>query len=68
MKKKLIRIANQIYSLEQKIQNNQNVLENMQKMEELADRLSQDELWEVNKYLEEKISKQPLWQQIKFLL
>lgn len=60
MKKKLIRIANQIYSLEQKIQNNDNVLENMQKMEELADQLSQDELWEVNKYLEEKISKQPL--------
>lgn len=60
MKKKLIRIANQIYSLEQKIQNNENVLENMQKMEELADQLSQDELWEVNKYLEEKISKQPL--------
>lgn len=60
MKKKLIRIANQIYSLEQKIQNNENVLENMQKMEELADQLSQDELWEVNKYLEEKISKQSL--------
>ena len=60
MKKKLIRIVNQIYSLEQKIQNNENVLENMQKMEELADQLSQDELWEVNKYLEEKISKQPL--------
>ena len=60
MKKKLIRIANQIYSLEQKIQNNENVLENMQKMEELADQLSQDELWEVNKYLEEKMNKRPL--------
>lgn len=60
MKKKLIRIANQIYILEEKIQSGENMTENMEKMEELISSLSSDDLWEVNKYLEEKMQRKPL--------
>lgn len=60
MKKKLIRVANQIYILEGKIQSGENMYENMEKMEELTKSLSQDELWEVNNYLEEKMKKFPV--------
>ena len=60
MKKKLIRIANQIYALEEKIQAGDNMAENMEKMEELTNSLSQEDLWEVNKYLEEKMQRRPL--------
>lgn len=60
MKKKLIRVANQIYALEEKLQAGDNMVENMKKMEELTSSLSQDDLWEVNKYLEEKTLKRPL--------
>ena len=56
MKKKLIKIANQILTLEQKLQNGENMSENMEKMETLTSSLSQEELWEVNAYLEEKLS------------
>ena len=55
MKKKLIKIANQILTLEQKLQNGENMNENMAKMEELTNSLSEKELWEVNAYLEEKL-------------
>lgn len=60
MKKKLIRVANQIYILEEKIQSGENMTENMEKMEELISSLSSDDLWEVNKYLEEKMQRKPL--------
>ena len=60
MKKKLIRVANQIYALEEKIQAGENMAENMEKMEELTNSLSQEDLWEVNKYLEEKMQRRPL--------
>jgi hypothetical protein len=60
MKKKLIRVANQIYALEEKIQLGENMAENMEKMEELISSLSQEDLWEVNKYLEEKMQRKPL--------
>ena len=60
MKKKLIRIANQIYSFEEKIQAGENVQENMQKIEKLVESLSQDEIWEINAYLEDKIKRRPL--------
>lgn len=53
MKKKLIKIANQIITLEQKLQNGENMQENMEKMEKLTNSLSQCELWEVNAYIEE---------------
>lgn len=56
MKKKLIKIANQILTLEQKLQNGENMSENMAKMESLTSSLSPSELWEVNAYLEEKLS------------
>ena len=56
MKMKLIKIANQIITLEQKLQNGENMSENMEKMETLTSSLSQEELWEVNAYLEEKLS------------
>lgn len=60
MKKKLIRVANQIYALEEKLQAGDNMAENMKKMEELTSSLSQDDLWEINKYLEEKMQRRPL--------
>ena len=53
MKKKLIKIANQIITLEQKLQNGENMNENMAKIEKLSESLSQNELWEVNVYIEE---------------
>lgn len=52
MKKKLIKIANQIITLEQKLQNGENMQENMDKIEKLSESLSQSELWEVNTYIE----------------
>lgn len=60
MKKKLIRVANQIYALEEKIQAGENMAENMEKIESLMNSLSQEDLWEVNKYLEEKMQRRPL--------
>lgn len=60
MKKKLIRVANQIYALEEKLQAGENMAENMEKMEKLTSSLSQEDLWEVNKYLEEKMQRRPL--------
>ena len=56
MKKKLIKIANQIMALEHKLQAGENMNENMEKMEKLTSSLSQKELWEVNAYIEERIS------------
>ena len=53
MKKKLIKIANQIIDLEQKLQSGENMNENIQKLEKLTSSLSQNELWEINNYLEE---------------
>jgi hypothetical protein len=53
MKKKLIKIANQIITLEQKLQNGENMQENMDKIEKLSESLSPNELWEVNAYIEE---------------
>lgn len=61
MKKKLIRIANQIYVLEEKLQRGENMAENMVKLENLTESLSQEELWEVNAYLEEKLNRRPIW-------
>lgn len=60
MKKKLIRVANQIYVLEEKMQRGESIAENIEKMEELTSSLSQEELWEVNKYLEDKMQRRPL--------
>jgi prophage maintenance system killer protein len=56
MKKKLIKIANQILTLEQKLQNGENMQENLEKMENLTKSLSEQELWEVNEYLESKLN------------
>lgn len=53
MKKKLIKIANQIIDLEQKLQSGENLNENIQKLEKLTSSLSQNELWEINSYLED---------------
>ncbi len=60
MKKKLIRVANQIYVLEEKLQRGENMAENMVKLENLTESLSQEELWEVNAYLEEKLNRRPI--------
>ena len=55
MKKKLVKIANQILALEKKLQAGENMNENLEKMENLTSSLSLEELWEVNAYLEEQL-------------
>ena len=55
MKKKLVKIANQILECEKKLQAGENMNENLEKMDKLTKSLTFDELWEVNAYLEEKL-------------
>lgn len=52
MKKKLIKIANQILDVEKKLQAGDNMNENMEKLGKLTSSLSPEEIWEVNDYLE----------------
>ena len=55
MKKKLIKVANQILAIEKKLQAGENMNENFEKLENLTDSLSTEDLWEVNAYLEEQL-------------
>jgi hypothetical protein len=55
MKKKLVKIANQILECEKKLQVGENMGENLEKMDKLTKSLTIDELWEVNAYLENKL-------------
>ena len=55
MKKKLVKIANQILECEKKLQAGENMNENLEKMDKLTKSLTFDELWEVNAYLETKL-------------
>ena len=55
MKKKLVKIANQILECEKKLQVGENINENLEKMDKLTKSLTIDELWEVNAYLEAKL-------------
>ena len=55
MKKKLVKIANQILECEKKLQVGENMGENLEKIDKLARSLTIDELWEVNAYLEAKL-------------
>jgi hypothetical protein len=55
MKKKLIKVANQILAIEKKLQAGENMNENFEKLENLTSSLSVEELWEVNAYLEEQL-------------
>ena len=55
MKKKLVKIANQILEYEKKLQVGENMGENLEKMDKLTKSLTIDELWEVNAYLENKL-------------
>ena len=55
MKKKLVKIANQILECEKKLQVGENMGENIEKMDKLTKSLTIDELWEVNAYLEAKL-------------
>ena len=55
MKKKLVKIANQILECEKKLQIGENMGENLEKMDKLTRSLTIDELWEVNAYLEAKL-------------
>lgn len=55
MKKKLVKIANQILECEKKLQVGENMGENLEKMDRLTKSLTIDELWEVNAYLETKL-------------
>ena len=55
MKRKIVKIANQILDLEKKLQAGENMKENLEKMEKLTKSLSLEELWEINIYLEEQL-------------
>lgn len=55
MKKKLVKVANQIIELEKKLQAGDNMSENFEKLEKITESLSLEELIEVNTYLEEKL-------------
>lgn len=55
MKKKLIKVANQILDLEKKLQAGENMQDNLAKMEKLLTTLSTPEMLEVYAYLEEKL-------------
>ena len=55
MKKKLIKVANQILAIEKKLQAGENMNENFEKLENLTNSLSMEDLWEVNAYLEEQL-------------
>ena len=55
MKKKLVKIANQILECEKKLQVGENMNENLEKIDALTKSLTLDELWEVNAYLESKL-------------
>ena len=55
MKKKLVKVANQILECEKKLQAGENMNENLEKMDKLTKGLTLDELWEINLYLEEKL-------------
>lgn len=55
MKKKLVKIANQILECEKKLQVGENMGENLEKMDRLTKSLTLDELWEVSAYLEAKL-------------
>ena len=55
MKKKLVKVANQILECEKKLQAGESMNENLEKMDKLTKSLTLDELWEVNLYLESKL-------------
>ena len=55
MKKKLVKIPNQILECEKKLQVGENMNEILEKMDKLTRSLTLDELWEVNAYLEAKL-------------
>jgi flagellar biosynthesis chaperone FliJ len=55
MKKKLVKVANQILECEKKLQMGENMQENLEKIDALTKGLTIEELWEVNAYLESKL-------------
>ena len=57
MNKKLKDIANNIYNLEQKCQQDINAKENMEEMEKIILSLSLNDLLKINEYLEKKLTK-----------
>ena len=55
MKKKLVKIANQILECEKKLQVGENMGENLEKIDKLTKSLTIGEFLEVNVYLETKL-------------
>jgi hypothetical protein len=55
MKKKLVKIANQILECEKKLQVGENMGENLEKIDKLTKSLTIGEFLEVNAYLETKL-------------
>ena len=56
IEKHLEKIANQVMELEKECQLGNNISENMDKMSEIMNGLSMDELIQINVYLEQKFS------------
>lgn len=56
IEKHLEKIANQVMELEKECQLGNNISENMDKMSEIMNGLSMDELIKINVYLEQKFS------------
>lgn len=57
MKKKHIMVADQIITIEKKLQNNENFNENMDKLDDIIASLSLEEFYEINDYIENKLGK-----------
>lgn len=51
MKRKLIKIADKIITLEEKIERGENVVENMEAIEKIASSLSTEEMLEIDSYI-----------------
>lgn len=51
MKKKLVKVANQIIDLETKLQVGENMQENLEKLEKLVSSLSENNMYEIDEYL-----------------
>ena len=57
MKRKLIKIADKILTLEEKIAHGDNVVESMEEMDKMTAKLTPDEMLEIDEYIQSKLTK-----------
>lgn len=57
MKRKLIKIADKIITLEDKITYGDNVLESMEEIEKITSKLTPNEMLEIDEYIQTKLTK-----------